>query len=94
MSAEKQFCCRSDLHVFYFVIQAAVLLRDNSELNTTARFSGYLNRIYFEEQPVRADAGSDVALAGVESGFRKLSGTDLSSTPESSGTLIYAILWL
>ncbi len=45
--------------------------RDNSELNTTARFSGYLNRIYFEEQPVRADAGSDVALAGVESGFRK-----------------------
>lgn len=94
MSAEKQFCCRSDLHVFYFVIQAAVLLRDNSELNTTARFSGYLNRIYFEEQPVRADAGSDVALAGVESGFRKTVGDRFIMTPESSGTLIYAILWL
>lgn len=48
--------------------------RDNSELNTTARFSGYANRIYFEEQPVSADAGSDVSLAGVESGFSKALG--------------------
>lgn len=48
--------------------------QDNSELNTMARFSGYANRIYFEEQPVSARARSDIALAGVQSGFGKALG--------------------
>lgn len=48
--------------------------KDNSELNTVARFSGYASSIYFEEQPVKAYAHSDISLAGIESGFRKTAG--------------------
>lgn len=48
--------------------------QNDSELNTTARFSRYGSRIYFEENPVNAYARSDISLAGVESGFRKTIG--------------------
>ena len=48
--------------------------RDKSEWNTTARFSGYASKVHFDEEPVMVRAGSDIAVAGAVSGYRKTLG--------------------